>query len=144
MEQLASATRTALNIVQDKTGDGYAETKGLIHYNYSDNNIAFHQEYNIFYDAGDFFRSQLSQSEYQQWKQALDRAVIEKRFAQHWDTYMLWRYIYADFEMTQEKFHGVSMFVPQDPTGKYGKYYAQYNQDIKQLQWCKAVGLYFE
>jgi len=57
---------------------------------------------------------------------------------------MLCRYIYANFEMTQEKFHGVSMFVPQDPTGKYGKYYAQYNQDIKQLQWCKAVGLYFE
>jgi len=32
------------------------------------------------------------------------------------------------------------MFVPQDATGQYGKYYAQYNKDIEQLQWYQAVG----
>jgi len=140
MEQLASATRTAIDAVQAKIGNGYADTKGLIHYNYSGSNASHHQEYNIFYDAGDFFRSQLSDSEYQQWKQALDKAVVEKRFAQKWATCLTWRYCYSDFEMTQEKFHGVSMFVPQNPTGEYGKYYAKYNKDIEQLQWYQAVG----
>ena len=140
MEQLANVTRAAIDNVQDKLGNGYADTKGLIHYNYSDGNVKHHQEYNIFYDAGDFFRSQLSQAEYGQWKQALDRAVVEKRFASQWATEKIWRFFYTDFEMTQEKFHGVSMFVPQDATGQYDKYYAQYNKDIEQLQWYQAVG----
>lgn len=140
MERLASATRAALDAVQAKIGNGYADTKGLIHYNYSNKNISHRQEYNIFYDAGDFLRSQLPEAEYRQWRQALDNAVVEKRFATRWRTMMTWRYVYSDFEMTPEKYHGVSMFVPQDPTGQYGKYYAKYNQDIHQLQWHAAVG----
>lgn len=140
MDQLADATRTAVEILKSKIGTGYANTEGLIHYNYSGCNTTFHHEYNIFYDAGDLMRSQLSQSEYEQWKRALDRAVIEKRYAEQWTTWLTWRYVYADFEMTPEKYHGVSMFVPQDPTGEYGKYYAQYNKDIQQLKWYEAVG----
>ena len=138
--QLASATRNALDIVQAKTGDGYADTQGLIHYGYSGSSIQFHQEYNLFYDAGDFFRSQLPESDYQQWKQALDEAVVEKRFAKEWRTCMTWRYIYSDFEMTEEKYHGVSMYVPQDPGTEYGTYYARNNEDIKQLKWYQSVG----
>ena len=140
MDQLASATRNALDIVQAKTGNGYADTQGLIHYGYSSSSIQFHQEYNLFYDAGDFFRSQLSGSDYQQWKQALDEAVVEKRFAKQWRTCMTWRYTYSDFEMTEEKYHGVSMYVPQNPNTEYGKYYARNNEDIKQLQWYQSVG----
>lgn len=102
--------------------------------------LAFGASYNIFYDAGDFMRSQLPEADYQRWKQALDRAVIEKRFATHWDTHLLWRYIYTDFEMTQQKYHGVSMFVPQNPAGEFGKYYARYNETIRQLKWYEAVG----
>ena len=109
MDQLASATRYALDIVQEKIGNGYADTQGLIHYGYSASSIQFHQEYNLFYDAGDFFRSQLPESDYRQWKQALDEAVVEKRFAKEWRTCMTWRYTYSDFEMTEEKYHGVSM-----------------------------------
>ena len=81
MDQLASATRYALDKVQAMTGNGYADTQGLIHYGYSASSIQFHQEYNLFYDAGDFFRSQLSESDYQQWKQALDEAVVRRREA---------------------------------------------------------------
>ena len=131
IEQLASATRSALDLVQAKNGNGYADTQGLIHYGYSASSNQFHQEYNIFYDAGDFFRSQLSVSDYQQWKQALDEAVVEKRFAKQWKTCMAWSYIYSDFEMTEEKYHGVSMYIPQDPNTEYGKYYARNNEDIK-------------
>ena len=140
MDQLASATRYALDIVQEKIGNGYADTQGLIHYGYSASSIQFHQEYNLFYDAGDFFRSQLPESEYQQWKQALDEAVVEKRFAKEWRTCMTWRYTYSDFEMTEEKYHGVSMYIPQDPSTEYGKYFARNNEDIKQLKWYQSVG----
>ena len=139
MDQLASATRYALDIVQEKIGNGYADTQGLIHYGYSSSSAQFHHEYNIFYDAGDFFRSQLSESDYQQWKQALDEAVVEKRFAKQWRTCMTWRYTYSDFEMTEEKYHGVSMYIPQDSNTEYGKYYARNNEDIKQLKWYQSV-----
>ena len=140
LEHLASATRYALDIVQKKIGNGYADTQELIHYGYSGSSIQFHQEYNLFYDAGDFFRSQLSESDYQLWKQALDEVVVEKRFAKQWRTCMTWRYIYSDFEMTEEKYHGVSMYIPQDSNTEYGKYYAQNNEDIKQLKWYQSVG----
>ena len=141
MDQLASATRSAFDIVQDKIGNGYANTKGLIHYNYcNDGEKQFHQQYAVFFDAGDFFLSQLPAQDYRLWKQALDRAVIEKRFAKQWLTCKSWRLFYTDFEMTREKFHGVSMFVPQSTDGAYGEYYASYNQNICQLQWYQAVG----
>ena len=140
MDQLASATRYALDMVQEEIGNGYADTQGLIHYGYSASSIQFHQEYNLFYDAGDFFRSQLPESDYRQWKQALDEAVVEKRFAKEWRTCMTWRYTYSDFEMTEEKYHGVSMYVPQDPSTEYGKYFARNNEDIKQLKWYQSVG----
>ena len=139
IDQLANATRYALDMVQAKIGNGYADTQGLIHYGYSGSSIQFHQEYNLFYDAGDFFRSQLSESDYLQWKQALDKTVIEKRFAKQWRTCMTWRYIYSDFEMTEEKYHGVSMYIPQDANTEYGIYYAQNNEDIKQLKWYQSV-----
>ena len=140
MDQLASATRYALDMVQEKIGNGYADTQGLIHYGYSASSIQFHQEYNLFYDAGDFFRSQLPESDYRQWKQALDEAVVEKRFAKEWRTCMTWRYTYSDFEMTEEKYHGVSMYISQDPSTEYGKYFARNNEDIKQLKWYQSVG----
>ena len=139
IDQLANATRYALDMVQAKIGNGYADTQGLIHYGYSGSSIQFHQEYNLFYDAGDFFRSQLSENDYLQWKQALDKTVIEKRFAKQWRTCMTWRYIYSDFEMTEEKYHGVSMYIPQDANTEYGIYYAQNNEDIKQLKWYQSV-----
>ena len=53
---------------------------------------------------------------------------------------MTWRYIYSDFEMTEEKYHGVSMYIPQDSNTEYGKYYALNNEDIKLLAWYYSVG----
>ncbi len=40
--------------------------------------------------------------------------------------------------MTEEKFHGVSMFVPQNPSKGY---YARFNEDIKQMEWHQVVSL---
>lgn len=141
LEQLANATRKALDEVRDKTGEGYADTQGLIHYNYAARTPTHVQQYNLFYDAGDFLRSQLTESAYQQWKMSLDRAVIEKRFAPMWRTELSWSISFSDFEMTESRYHGVSMFVAQDPSGELGAYYARYNRDISQLEWAQRVGL---
>ena len=82
--------------------------------------------------------SALFESDYQQWKQALDKAVVLKRIGYRWDTANIWRYAFVDFEMTEEKFHGVSMFIPQAPTiGEYAKM----NEDIKQMEWAGAISL---
>lgn len=98
----------------------------------------FNPEYNFFFDAGDFISRYASESDYQQWKQALDKAVVLKRIGYRWDTANIWRYAFVDFEMTEEKFHGVSMFIPQAPTiGEYAKM----NEDIKQMEWAGAISL---
>ena len=49
----------------------------------------------------------------------------------------MWYKMYTDFTVTVEKYHGVSMFVPQDPA--LGNY-ARYNEDIKQTAWYKNQG----
>ncbi len=61
---------------------------------------------------------------------------ILKRIGYTWQTQKVWRIFYNDFKMTDEKFHGVSMFIPQDPA--LGKY-ARCNEDIKQMEWYKAT-----
>ncbi|MBO4611666.1 MAG: hypothetical protein J5671_00675 [Bacteroidaceae bacterium] len=138
MESLAQATRQAMQSVKENLGNSYADLTGLIHYYYTNYNYTFQPEYNIFYDAGDFFRAYASQDAYQQWAQTLDQAVVECRKATFWNTDKLWRYFYSDFTPTEEKMHGVSMFIPQSPTrGDY----AQYNEDIKQTEWYKASGM---
>lgn len=68
--------------------------------------------------------------------EVVEQAIVECRMAKNWNTDKLWYRKYADFEVTAEKFHGVSMFVPQDPnTGDYAKY----NEDIQQMAWYYAV-----
>ena len=139
MENVAQATRTALVAVKEKIGNGYADMTGMIHYfHLDDTKDEFFPEYNAFYDAGDFMHTYAPTDVYQQWRQALDKAVVECRMATRWATEKRWEKKYADFTVTEEKFHGVSMFVPQDPScGDY----AQFNEDIKFFEWYKAAEL---
>ena len=139
MENVAQATRTALVAVKENIGNGYADMKGMIHYYHSDDTRdKFFPEYNVFYDAGDFMHTYAPTDVYQQWRQALDKAVIERRMSTTWATDKHWNLKYSDFTVTAEKFHGVSMFVPQDP--QRGDY-AQLNDDIKFFEWYNATGL---
>ena len=110
---------------------------GIIHYYHTDSNYdEFRAEYNIFYDAGDFFSRYAPADVYRQWHQALNRAVVELRTSTKWATDKFWNRKYADFKATAEKMHGVSMFVPQDPAkGNYAKY----NEDIKKMAWYAAT-----
>lgn len=136
MEQLAQATHQAMQAVQSNLNGDYADMTGLIHYYHTDDDSDFHPEYNIFYDAGDFFLAHAPQDAYQQWKQSLDQAVVEHRNATIWSTDKVWFMKYSDFTVTDAKMHGVSMFVEQNPAkGNYAKY----NEDIKKMAWWNAV-----
>lgn len=72
----------------------------------------------------------------QMWNEALAKAVVVKRIGYKWDTLKKWDKFYTDFVMTEEKFHGVSMFVPQSPTAGN---YKRYNSDINQMEWFKLL-----
>jgi len=136
MEHVAQATKEVMRRMSERGCTGFPDMTGMIHYNYlNEKDTVFHQPYNIFYDAGDFIRRYASPSEYEQWKQALDAAVIEKCMATSWDTEKCWQIFYTDFDVTPENYHGVSMFVPQDPTVRYGEKYMQINRDIMKLEW---------
>ena len=136
MEQFAQATHQAMQAVQSNLNGDYADMTGLIHYYHTDDDSDFHPEYNIFYDAGDFFLAHAPQDAYQQWKQSLDQAVVERRNAARWNTDKVWFMKYSDFTVTDAKMHGVSMFVGQNPAkGNYAKY----NEDIKKMAWWNAI-----
>ena len=138
MENVAQATRNALVAVKENIGSGYADMTGVIHYFHLDDSGKFFPEYNAFYDAGDFMHTYAPADVYLQWRHALDKAVIERRMATRWATQKCWEKKYADFQVTEEKFHGVSMYVPQDPSKGSN---AQFNEDIKSFEWYKATEL---
>ena len=135
MLALAEATRTVLAAIYSRLDSEYPDMTGLIHY-YNDNRSRFLPYYNFLYDAGDFVKKYATEAEYKTWKTVLDRVVVDKAFAKSWTVNKPWHSHYSDFEMTEERYHGVSMFVPQDP--KLGYYY-EYNEDIKIFGWYWVV-----
>ena len=138
MEQLAQATRVALKAVNNELSGGFPDMTGIMYYYYRNPKFFYHPEYNVFYDAGDFFRTHLTEADYQSWKQALDKVVVYKKYSTKWNTDKMWDTFYgSNFIISPEKEHGVSMFVPQSPlSGDYAKY----NLDIQQYEWYKAAG----
>ena len=138
MDHVAQATAQALQSVKANLGGGYADMKGIVHYGYVGDDLEHEDVHNFFYDAGDFMSRYASATDYQMWNEALSKAVVMKRIGYNWDTEATWSKIYSDFKMTEEKFHGVSMFVPQNPSKGY---YARFNEDIKQMEWHQVVSL---
>ena len=136
MTAVSQATRNVLTGIKSSLGANYADLTGLIHY-YNTGAI-FNADDNIFYDAGDFVRKYASPGDYLAWRQALEHAVVSKNFAAMWNTSKLWSAFYTDFTATEDRCHGVSMYVAQDlARGSY----ARYNKSIKQMQWYTAAGL---
>lgn len=130
MEPLAKATRDVLLSMKDTLSlRPYPNVAELIHYYYSP----------LFNDANDFVLRYATPAAYSAWKAALDEAVVYKKMATRWMTNTYWDYNYADFEMTEERYGGVSMFVPQSPSQR--TLYQKYNQDIRKTAWYKAAGL---
>lgn len=130
MAALADATRQVLLSMKDTLSlTAYPNTEGLIHYYYSP----------LFHDANDFVLRFASSEAYAAWKQILDETVVYKKMAAKWMTNTAWQINYSDFQMSEERYGGVSMFVPQS-SNKNSKY-RNYNADIKQTAWYGAAGL---
>jgi hypothetical protein len=122
MSNLAAATKTVLQSM--KAADNlqqYPDMSNLIYY--LDKNL---------YDINHFIKTYASDAEYDSWKQAFDKAVIYKKFAKQWDT--MSHVNFMDFEMNEEDFGGMSMFVPQ------WKLQTTDNQYIKKFGWYHAAG----
>lgn len=135
MEVVAQATRTVMEVIRQQQDSEYADMTGTIHYYYDGSGYSsFNPVYNIFYDAGDFVRSHAPEADYKKWREILDRAVIDKRIATQWETNKSWYKYYTDFTMTEEKFHGVSMYVPQA-----GGLNSKYLRDIQNFAWYTNI-----
>lgn len=129
LDSLASATNEVLLTLKDTLGQtSYPSVSKLIHYYYSP----------LFNDANDFIRHYAKPEAYNSWKEVLDKTVVYKKMATKWMTNVEWNNNYADFEMTEERYGGVSMFVPQDPLRR--NRYQKYNTDIRKLAWYYAAG----
>lgn len=128
MENLASATKTVLKTFADKFNGAYPDLTNLIYYYYD------YSPKQQFYDANDFVLKFAETNDYKTWKQALDKAVIYKKMATKWMTNKSWSGYYYSFEMTEEKYGGVSMFVPQ------WNYTSGDNETIQKMGWYKAAG----
>lgn len=137
MNQLANATRTALQSIKAKQTTTYADLKDLIYYFYNDRRAFYSAEHSIFYDAGDFIRAKASETDYNTWKQALEKAVVKKTTSSHWYTAFKWDVFYGNnFKATADRQSGVSMYIPQDPSkGNH----ATYQQDLQKFAWYNAV-----
>ena len=72
---------------------------------------------------------------YAQWKKALDDAVIYKTMTTTWMTNRSWGLYYSDFDVTEERYGGISMFVPS------WNYQGSINNTIQQMAWYHAAGL---
>ena len=125
MENMASATKTVLKAIKPNIGDGAPNMTDLIHYYY---------DYK-YYDDNDFILKYATTDDYNAWKKALDKAVIYKKMATMWMTNKSWSGYYYGFNVTEEKYSGVSMHVPQSWTNQ-----DKYSREIKQLQWYYAAG----
>lgn len=138
IDALAEATRTVVKAIYSRLETDYPDMAETIHY-FNTYDSKFYPWYNIYYDAGDFIKKFATSEEYSQWKAVADRAVVEKVFSKSWTVGGIrrtWTSHYSDFEATEEKYHGVSMFVPQDPEKGY---YGRYNEDIKLFAWWWEV-----
>lgn len=130
---LASATKNVLQSFADKFGGEYPDMSGLIHY-YNDKSHG-----NMYYDMNDFILKFASSDNYAAWKQAFDRAVVYKKMATRWMTNRVyyssdWNIYYGDFTVTEQKFGGVTMFVPQ------WRFQNTENTTISQMGWYYAAG----
>ncbi|NPD92776.1 clostripain-related cysteine peptidase [Xylanibacter muris] len=127
LENLAMATRYLLHEINTEIGTGTFTTNNVIYY-FSSKRERF------MYDMNDIVRANTSESTYRQWKDVLGRTVIHRKSSNRWDTngYVNFR----DFTVTEEKYGGISMFIPMKEYDEAG---LDLNIKIKQMQWWDKV-----
>ena len=135
MDQLAQATRAALTqslLPINEQGENYPDVEGLIYY--------YDQ---TLFDMQDFMLSHAPEHVYTEWKRTFDKAVVYKKMAEVWLANHIpyldkSETMFRDFNVTAERYGGVSMFVPQN---RYTTFIQRQNERIKKMEWYSAAGL---
>lgn len=127
MDNLAMASREAIGMIMDA---GAIDTDGIIYYRGNGSTMK------VMVDMNDLVMRTLGEGDaYDSWKAAFDRAVVYRAKSGQWLTENLVRF---DFDVTDERYGGISMFVPQPVYDTRGY---DYNQTIKNMQWYYASGM---
>lgn len=135
MGRLAAATKQALaSFVPSLPDSRYPDVNGLIYY--FDKTLI---------DMNDFMMRHAATDEYEAWKQVFDKAdnaaVAYKKFAYPWRANHVTS---GDFTASEERYGGVSMYVPMDAS-KYSSdirdVIAIQNKNIHKMAWYQAAGL---
>ena len=132
LQQLAETTAKMMPQLLEK---GDPNTQGLIYYfgNATEGGQTF-------YDMKGMMRTHLSDRDFQEWLLAAEKAAICHYISDKWVTEGSFRpnVNFNDFEMTEDYFIGVSMFVP---LSRYDRLGLDYNQSIRKMGWWHAIGM---
>lgn len=144
LPQLALQTNAALHSFLPLDAGGYPSMKGLIYYKGDVNK----QRESVMYDMNDFLLRYADSQAYLSWKQAYDQVVVYRLYSRNgWMTAgqvspSVFKYL------SDERYGGVSMFVPQNswnsrylPYTLYGVNFEGYNASIKHTAWYHAAAL---
>lgn len=127
LELLAQATKTVLaTLPPDRMAK--PDINGLIYY-YNHSMI----------DMNDFMLRHAAASDYEQWHRVFTQCVVYATMATTWMTDGYNPHVdFSDFEVTAQRYGGVSMFVYQEPSTAY---LDKMNRTIGNMQWYNAAGL---
>lgn len=150
LRNLAEATNSILHsfLPYDEEIAPELKNEKLIYYFGNSSN----PKYSLMYDMNDFIRRYTlnNQVAYNTWKETFDKCIVYRKNADKgWMTkYQIQAYVFFDGILTDERYGGVSMFVPQDRKGtnyypyiNNGVNYDGYNADIKKTSWYSAARL---
>ena len=131
MQPLAVATRQALaSFVPQLENSHYPDVNGLVYY----------FDCSLF-DMNDFIFRYADTAEYEAWRKVFDEAVPYRVYARRWIANHV---TFSDFNINEERYGGVNMFVPQNVTSvasKYADNITRQNMNISKMQWYQAAGL---
>lgn len=89
----------------------------------------------ILFDMNHMLKENTDAGAYAEWKEAFDRAVINKQMSTYW---MAIHVSFNDFAVTEDNYGGLCMFFPQAIYDERGY---SYNHDIRQMAWYYAAGI---
>ena len=126
---LANATKVILQKIYE--AHTAIDTDGLIYYYaYKPSDPNEH----VMYDMNDFLLRHADPTDYQDWLNTFKQVIAYKKMSTRWQ--VLGTLVF-DFEVTEERFGGISMFIPLE---RYNDTYFKYNEGIKKMAWYHAVG----
>lgn len=128
-DELESFAAASKDVMMRLTESDALNTDGIIYYRGN-------SSVKVLIDMNDIIRRHIGDDEaYLSWKESFDKAVPYKALSKKWLTE---GFVKFDFSVTDERFGGVGVFVPQTIYDQKGY---NYNKKIRQLQWYYATGL---